>query len=126
MRALVGVGASGPLVGFWVALPAMGYGVLQAKVIPALAADGSADLVFGVPLILRLVTAMLQPNAHASDLLLHPVGRAAWVGMFATALNLLPVGQLDGGHIVRFGSPHLAPLISLSVSIALCPLAYFH
>ena len=49
-------------------------------------------LIFGVPLILKLMTAMLQPNAHATDLLLHPVGRAAWVGLFATALNLLPVG----------------------------------
>jgi len=44
MRALFDVGASGPLVGFLVALPAMGYGVLHAKVIPALAADGNADL----------------------------------------------------------------------------------
>jgi membrane-associated protease RseP (regulator of RpoE activity) len=125
MRALFDVGASGPLVGFLVALPAMGYGVLHAKVIPALASDGNAELVFGTPLILHLVTAMLQPNAHASDLLLHPVGRAAWVGMFATALNLLPVGQLDGGHIVRSVSPHLHRWISLSLPIALVPLGYF-
>src|SRR5258708_8094466 len=126
MRALFDVGASGPVVGSRVALPAMGYGVLHAKVIPALAADGNADLVFGVPLILRLVTAMLQPNAHATDLLLHPVGRAAWVGMFATALNLLPVGQLDGGHIVRSVSPQLHRWISLALPIALRPLGYFH
>jgi membrane-associated protease RseP (regulator of RpoE activity) len=125
MRALFDVGASGPLVGFLVALPAMSYGVLHAKVIPALASDGNADLVFGVPMILRLVTAMLQPNAHASDLLLHPVGRAAWVGMFATALNLLPVGQLDGGHIVRSVSPQLHRWISLALPIALVPLGYF-
>ncbi|HKM67197.1 MAG TPA: site-2 protease family protein [Candidatus Acidoferrum sp.] len=125
MRALFDVGASGPLVGFLVALPAMSYGVLHAKVIPALASQNNADLVFGVPLILRLVTAVWQPNAHASDLLLHPVGRAAWVGMFATALNLLPVGQLDGGHIVRSVSPQLHRWISLALPMALVPLGYF-
>jgi membrane-associated protease RseP (regulator of RpoE activity) len=99
--------------------------VLHAKVIPALASDGNADLVFGVPLIMRIVTAVLLPNAHASDLLLHPVGRAAWVGMFATALNLLPVGQLDGGHIVRSVSPQLHRWISLALPMSLVPLGYF-
>jgi membrane-associated protease RseP (regulator of RpoE activity) len=125
MRALFDVGASGPLVGFLVAMPALAYGVLHAKVIPALAVDPNADLVFGVPLILRVATAMFQPNAHATDLLLHPVGRAAWVGLFATALNLLPVGQLDGGHIVRSVSPRLHRWISLSLPLALVPLGYF-
>jgi membrane-associated protease RseP (regulator of RpoE activity) len=125
MRALFDVGFSGPLVGFLVAVPAMVYGVLHAKVIPSLGTDGSAEIIFGVPNILRLVAAVVQPNAHASDLLLHPVGRAAWVGMFATALNLLPVGQLDGGHIVRSVSPRLHRWISLALPIALIPLGYF-
>jgi hypothetical protein len=44
--------------------------------------------------------ALIFPGVAASDIYLHPVARAAWVGMFATALNLLPVGQLDGGHVV--------------------------
>jgi membrane-associated protease RseP (regulator of RpoE activity) len=118
-RALFDVGASGPLVGFIVALPPLAYGVLHAKVIHGLASDGNADLVFGVPLVLRLVAAMLQPNAQVSDLLLHPVGRAAWVGIFATALNLLPVGQLDGGHILRTISPRLHRWISLLLPFAL-------
>ncbi|HUI51080.1 MAG TPA: site-2 protease family protein [Terriglobales bacterium] len=125
MRALFDVGASGPLVGFLVALPALSYGVVHAKVIPALASDNNADLVFGVPLILRLATAVWQPNAHATDLLLHPVGRAAWVGLFATALNLLPVGQLDGGHIVRSVNPVLHRWISIALPLALVPLGYF-
>ncbi len=116
-RALFDVGASGPLVGFMVALPPLAYGVLHAKVIHGLASDGNADLVFGVPLVLRLVAAVLQPNAQVSDLLLHPVGRAAWVGIFATALNLLPVGQLDGGHILRTISPRLASLDIASVAV---------
>ena len=125
MRALFDVGASGPLVGFLVALPALSYGVVHAKVIPALASQNNTELVFGVPLILRLATAVWQPNAHAADLLLHPVGRAAWVGLFATALNLLPVGQLDGGHIVRSVSPRLHKWISVALPVALIPLGYF-
>jgi membrane-associated protease RseP (regulator of RpoE activity) len=124
-RALFDVGASGPLVGFLFALPPLAYGVLHARVIPAFALDPNADVVFGVPMILRLMTAIVQPNAHASDLLLHPVGRAAWVGLFATALNLLPVGQLDGGHIVRSVSPRAHRWISLLLPLALVPLGVF-
>lgn len=124
-RALFDVGASGPLAGFLVALPALAFGALYAKVIPALDADGGSDLTFGVPLILRLVAAVVQPNAHVSDLLLHPVGRAAWVGLFATALNLLPVGQLDGGHILRSVHPRLHRWVSLLLPVALVPLGIF-
>ena len=124
-RALFDVGASGPLVGFLVAIPALAFGVLHAKVIPAFGVDGNSDIVFGVPLILRLVSAVLQPNANVSDLLLHPVGRAAWVGLFATALNLLPVGQLDGGHILRSVSPRLHRWVSLLLPISLVPLGIF-
>ena len=124
-RALFDVGASGPLVGFAVALPALAYGVLHAKVIPTLGTDGNADLIFGVPLILKLVAAVIQPNAHAADLLLHPVGRAAWVGLFATALNLLPVGQLDGGHILRSVSPRTHWVISLLLPVILVVLGVY-
>jgi membrane-associated protease RseP (regulator of RpoE activity) len=124
-RALFDVGASGPLIGFLFALPPLAYGVLHARLIPSLALDPNADVVFGVPLALKLMAAILQPNVHASDLLLHPVGRAAWVGLFATALNLLPVGQLDGGHIVRSVSPRAHRWISLVLPLALVPLGIF-
>ena len=124
-RALFDVGASGPLVGFLVAIPALAFGVLHAKVIPSFGADGNSDIIFGVPPILRLVSAVLQPNAHVSDLLLHPVGRAAWVGLFATALNLLPVGQLDGGHILRSVSPRWHRWVSLLLPMSLVPLGIF-
>jgi membrane-associated protease RseP (regulator of RpoE activity) len=125
-RALFDVGASGPLVGFVFAMPALAYGVLHARVIPAgnLYSDGDG-VVFGLPLVLKLMAAVLQPNARASDLLLHPVGRAAWVGLFATALNLLPVGQLDGGHIVRSISSQAHRWISLLLPLALLPLGFF-
>lgn len=122
-RALFDVGASGPFVGFAVALPALIYGVLHAKVIPAFSTDAASDVVFGTPLILHLVSAVVHPDANVGDLLLDPVGRAAWVGLFATALNLLPVGQLDGGHIVRSVSPRAHRLISLLLPLVLIPLA---
>jgi len=125
LRALFDVGASGPLVGFVVALPALAYGVLHAKVVPALGNDGNADLVFGVPLVLHLFSAVLQPNAPVTDLLLHPVGRAAWVGLFATALNLLPVGQLDGGHIVRSFNRRVHRIVSLLLPLILVLLGAF-
>jgi Zn-dependent protease len=125
VRALVDVGASGPLVGFVFALPALAFGVLRARIIPGLNLHANADVVFGVPLVLKATAAVLQPNAQASDLLLHPVGRAAWVGLFATALNLLPVGQLDGGHIVRSVSPRAHRWISLLLPVVLLPLGIF-
>ena len=124
-RALFDVGASGPMVGFLLAIPAMAYGVLHAKVVPSIASGGSDGLIFGVPGVMQLISAVIQPNAHAGDLLLHPVGRAAWVGLFATALNLLPVGQLDGGHILRSVSPRLHRVVSLILPLILVPMGFF-
>ena len=100
-RALFDVGASGPIVGFLVAVPALIYGVLHAKLVPGLGDPASAGIVLGSPLILKLLAPILHHGANSANLLLHPVGRAAWVGFFATSLNLLPAVQLDGGHIVR-------------------------
>ena len=125
VRALFDVGASGPIVGFIAAIPFLAYGIVNAKMVPSVAVDGSSEVIFGTPIILRLMIAVFQPNAHAADLLLHPVARAAWVGLFATALNLLPVGQLDGGHIVRSVSPRWHRLISLLLPIVLVPLGFF-
>ncbi|HMI52938.1 MAG TPA: site-2 protease family protein [Candidatus Saccharimonadales bacterium] len=124
-RALFDVGASGPLVGFAFAIPALIYGVLHAKIVPGIAHSESAEFIFGSPLIVRLVSALLHPGVSSSFLLLHPVGRAAWVGLFATSLNLLPTAQLDGGHIVRSLNPNLHRYLTLLVPFALLPLGRF-
>jgi membrane-associated protease RseP (regulator of RpoE activity) len=100
-RALFDVGASGPLVGFLVAVPALVYGIVYAKFVPGLAAPADNKIILGAPLILHLLAPIFHHGAKAASLLLHPVGRAAWVGLFATSLNLLPAAQLDGGHILR-------------------------
>jgi membrane-associated protease RseP (regulator of RpoE activity) len=97
-RALFDVGVAGPIAGFLFLLPAIAIGVAYSKVLPGIAERG--ELAFGVPLIERGLQALLFPGVASADIYLHPVGRAAWVGALATALNLLPIGQLDGGHIL--------------------------
>ncbi len=125
-RALFDVGASGPLVGFVVAIPILIYGVLHSRIVPSLTSQ-DADMIFGVPLALRLVAHRIFPGADPLTILLHPVGRAAWVGLFATALNLLPAGQLDGGHILRSLNPRLHRLLGWLIPAILASLgAYFH
>ena len=123
-RALFDVGASGPFVGFVFAVPALVFGVLAAKVVPAIADPANSDVIFGAPLILHILAKIFHPNAPASTLLLHPVGRAAWVGLFATSLNLLPSGQLDGGHILRSVNTRLHRIISNFLPAALILLGF--
>ena len=68
---------------------------------------------------------MFHPGVAADTLLLHPVGRAAWVGLFATSLNLLPSGQLDGGHILRSVSARAHRMVSTYLPAALIFLGFF-
>ena len=124
-RALFDVGASGPLVGFILAVPALAFGVLHAKIVPGLDDTRHVDLAFGTPLLLRLFAARLHPGISPGTLLLHPVGRAAWVGLFATSLNLLPVAQLDGGHILRSLSAPLHRYVSILLPLVLVSLGLF-
>jgi len=123
-RALFDVGASGPLVGFVLAIPILIYGVVHSRIVPGLNSP-FANIVFGVPLALRLLVQRIFPGADPLTVLLHPVGRAAWVGLFATALNLLPAGQLDGGHILRSLSPRLHRWLGWLVPAALAALGSF-
>ena len=123
-RALFDVGASGPLVGFLVAVPALVYGIVHAKFVPGLADPANAGIVLGSPLILQLLAPIFHHGANASTLLLHPVGRAAWVGLFATSLNLLPAVQLDGGHILRSLSQQAHRVSSILVPVLLAYLGF--
>jgi membrane-associated protease RseP (regulator of RpoE activity) len=126
-RALFDVGASGPLVGFLVAVPALIYGIVHAKFVPGLATPADNKIILGAPLILELLAPIFHHGAKAANLLLHPVGRAAWVGLFATSLNLLPAAQLDGGHILRSLSQraHRASSILLPALLALLAYRYW-
>jgi membrane-associated protease RseP (regulator of RpoE activity) len=123
-RALFDVGAAGPFAGFLFAFQALLYGLLHSKIVPGLPDVQQAGAVFGIPLLLHLLAAVVHPGVSAGNLLLHPVGRAAWFGLFATALNLLPVGQLDGGHILRAVNPRAHRILSLFLPAGLVLLGY--
>ena len=86
-QALFDVGIAGPLAGFVVLVPALVIGIASSKVVPGIAVRG--DLTFGVPAIERFFEWIIFPRVRSADILLHPVARAAWVGILATALNLL-------------------------------------
>lgn len=123
-RALFDVGASGPIVGFLVAVPALIYGIVHASFVPGLSVPAENKIVLGAPLILHLLAPIFHHGAKAANLLLHPVGRAAWVGLFATSLNLLPAGQLDGGHIIRSVSQRAHRVSSILLPVLLAYLGY--
>ncbi len=98
-KALVDIGAAGPLSGFIVAVFVMAIGLRISTVVPKSSLVGSLGL--GSSLIFQLLThLMVGPLGHGKDIFLNPVAFAGWIGMFVTAMNLLPIGQLDGGHLV--------------------------
>lgn len=115
-RALLDIGAAGPIAGFIVAIAAVAVGLKFSPVIETPALGG---LKLGSPLIFTLISdLMLGPIPENADVLLHPIAFAGWIGLFVTALNLIPIGQLDGGHIVYavFGHRHR------TVSLAMIPI----
>ena len=122
-RALFDIGISGPLAGFTVALPALIVATLKCQaVVPRYLPD---TITLGNPLAITLLGRILRPGLNPASISLQPVGCAAWVGLFATALNLLPVGQLDGGHILYavLGDRHRT--VSWGLFVALVPLGVF-
>lgn len=98
-KQLFDVGIAGPLAGFALILPAMVIGLMLSTEFTVDMVEGTQYFEFGEPLLFQL-GAHFFFEGDASRINLHPIGWAAWFGMLATSLNLLPVGQLDGGHIV--------------------------
>jgi membrane-associated protease RseP (regulator of RpoE activity) len=146
-RALVAIGASGPVAGFLVALPALVFGLRLSQVRPAppsslLPAQSLVAMalrwahgqpVLGGPLdgvllegpslaYLAVRRLVLGPMPPGHDVYLHPVALAAWFGFFITALNLIPVGQLDGGHVLYAVAGPRARRLGLAVCGALAVL----
>ena len=96
-RALFDIGVAGPIAGFIVAVPALLVGLSYSKVEPTM---GLYGLQLGEPLLLQFFAwLMFGPLPETYDIVLHPVAFAAWFGFFITVLNLMPIGQLDGGHV---------------------------
>jgi len=98
-RALLDIGAAGPLAGLVLAIPLYAWGVAHSTGIP-IDSGGDGDVVFGSSLLERGLERMFAPHiTEGMSIAISPVVFAAWVGMFVTMINLLPIGQLDGGHV---------------------------
>lgn len=122
-RQLFDIGIAGPLAGFLFVIPALAIGIAYSKIIPGIGSQG--DFVFATPGVMRILESWIMPGVLPADILVHPIARAAWAGVLATALNLMPMGQLDGGHILySFVGNHHKLLTRLFV-FALLPLGYF-
>ncbi|MFL5291260.1 MAG: site-2 protease family protein [Myxococcales bacterium] len=138
-RALIDIGASGPIAGFVVTLPVLYLGLRLSTPVPAEAAPGrwtlfDAALAFfrdgqvlhlrnefdiGRPLAMVLLEKLVPAVPDGMTLALHPVAIAGWFGLLLTALNLLPLGQLDGGHCLYAVSPRLHQALSIPLSALL-------
>jgi membrane-associated protease RseP (regulator of RpoE activity) len=102
-RALFDIGVAGPLAGFVVALPVAALGVLLSH--PQISAPVDGGIIFNDPLLFRLIARALGVQLDLNNAG-NPFYFAAWIGLLVTSLNLMPVGQLDGGHATfsLFGS----------------------
>lgn len=122
-RTLFDIGVAGPIAGFVVAVPAIVIGLMLSEVRPATDVVGiglGSSLLFN-----GLVYSLLGVTPAAHDILLHPMAFAGWIGFLVTAFNLIPAGQLDGGHIIYalFGRWHR--LVTITCILVLLPLGWF-
>src|SRR5262252_2853089 len=121
--ALLEVGIAGPIVGFVLAVPTLAIALAKSGYV----APTPSGIGLGEPLIFKAMEAIIgKTPPPGMEINLHPLGIAAWFGFFATALNLLPVGQLDGGHVsyALFGRTHRR--ISQALLFTLIPLGIFY
>ena len=124
-RALFDIGVAGPLCGFITALPFIIAGILLSKTQVVIGGDHYQRL--GDPLLFTIFqNAFIGEIPKGLDLVLHPFAYAGWVGLFVTALNLLPVGQLDGGHVVYAVFGNKSTLIFRVAIAGLSILAIFY
>ena len=106
-QALFDIGAAGPWAGVFLAIPAVMIGLALSEVRPL--DPFSGGLILGDSILFSALTSLvLGVSADDVSVILHPIALAGWFGLFVTFLNLLPVGQLDGGHVVYslFGRAH--------------------
>ena len=122
---LFDIGAAGPIAGFVVAVPALFAGVALSRVTP-LPEDTGGLITFGEPLLFQAAAWLIWgplPEGHAINL--HPMGFAAWFGLLATALNLFPIGQLDGGHISYAALGSRSTAVTLGTAAVVVGLTFF-
>ncbi len=117
--ALMRIGAFGPLFGAITAIPLLIFGIAHSQILPKM--TEFQGLNFGSSILMESVSyAVLGHFTTDATIILHPTAMAAWFGLFVTSMNLLPMGQLDGGHIIYalFG-PRIAKVVSAVTLAAL-------
>jgi len=124
-KSLFDIGFAGPAAGFIVALPLLIVGLALSKIVDMPAVEMTEQFMLGDSIIVWFFSRIILGNVTGTaQVILHPVGFAAWIGLWVTSINLLPIGQLDGGHI---GYAALGPLKALKVArcawIAILPMA---
>lgn len=119
-KALFDVGVSGPLIGLFVSIIVTVIGLLLPPIqqIP----DSDHQALLGIPLLFEFI-ASIVPTSESS--VMHPVAFAGWVGMLVTALNLIPAGQLDGGHVLRAMLGEKASHVSTIMPFLLISLGFY-
>lgn len=125
-EALLEVGVAGPIAGYLVAVPVAIAGILLSHA--AGPATPAPLIAMGQPLTISLLERLFSPTALAAPggLVYHPVLMASWIGFFVTSLNLIPAGQLDGGHILYAISPQCHRLASKIVPVILLVLGVMY
>jgi membrane-associated protease RseP (regulator of RpoE activity) len=121
---LFDIGVAGPIAGFVALLPVLVWGMALSQVVPAPRLENG--LAFGEPLLFRFVSWMMFgviPDSQALNA--HPMVFASWFGMLATALNLLPFGQLDGGHLTHATLQRHSTIISGATVLAAVVMCFF-
>lgn len=126
-RALLEIGAAGPIAGFIVAVPVLFYGLTLSEIVDLSTIE--SNLYLGDALLLKAASAVIFPElSENSDIMLHPIAFAGWIGLLITMINLIPIGQLDGGHIAYalFGNHHdyIARIIFIGLIVMGFTLSY--
>ncbi len=120
---LFDIGVAGPIAGFLVAVPALFIGLAMSTIAPAPTSYPPGTAFLGEPLLFRFAEWVFWRSAPDTFTLnLHPIGFAAWFGLLATSFNLIPAGQLDGGHIAYavFGKiSSYVTIVAIAITVAL-------
>jgi len=122
-KALLDIGIAGPLCGFFVAIPISLIGFFLMQQQPFIPTSGGANMILLPPLLLQWMGSLFVIPENA---IIHPTLFAGWVGIFLTAVNLLPAGQLDGGHVARAILKEKHKYISWVVVFILVGLSFFY
>tara|TARA_B110001454_G_scaffold145448_1_gene134951 strand:+ start:58 stop:933 length:876 start_codon:yes stop_codon:yes gene_type:complete len=121
--ALLQIGAAGPIAGFIIAVPSLLIGLKLSNVVEKV--DINNAIMLGDSLLMKFLTWMTYPNLlETQDIMLHPMAFAGWIGLLVTMLNLLPIGQLDGGHIAYAMLGKKQNIIGKLAFISLIPLSF--